>query len=73
MLKLHDEIKKNEIFVGNIKATNDLSYLKNIRYRVGKQSYTIDGRELGPTYMLPLYIFDVDYEKYNQIMLERAK
>ena len=62
--------RKDEIFVGNQRTGEDLSYLDNkgIKYRVGEIALDIHGKEIEQWYVRPLFIKKESYDKYNRIM-----
>lgn len=67
------ECRENEIFVGNINARRDMSYLSGIDYRIGNQAYDIHEMKIVPSYMRPLFIAKESYNKYDSIMIARYK
>lgn len=64
----------NEIFVGNTKTKDGLpEYLIGLQtVRLGEQALDIDGKEIAPSYMLPLFVSRTELVKYNQIMDKRT-
>jgi hypothetical protein len=69
MNKAESHVKKNEIFVGNTCANEDMSYLKGIKYRLGDQAFDIHGKKLAKDYVLPLFIDKKDMNRYDSIMM----
>ena len=69
MKYVESEKQNNETFVGNIETERDLSYLKDVKYRTGKQAIDIHGVKIDPAYMIPLFISNESLSKYDQIML----
>ena len=67
-VKRYDPPLKDEEWVGNCNTGDDLSHLKNVKYRTGEQAYDIHGKKLSPSYMLPLYVKKDSYNLYNSIM-----
>jgi hypothetical protein len=66
--------KDDEIFVGNTRLDKGipdyLSCLKTVR--LGDQALDIYGRELDPSYMLPVFIGRSESDKYEQIMAHQT-
>lgn len=67
----YDECGKDEIFVGNTRADNDLSELPGVKCRLGTQAYDINGRRLPTDYMLPLYVHKDSMRLYIRIYQQR--
>jgi len=63
--------KEDEFFAGNIAANKDMTYLKNIKYRIGEQALDIHGGKINKKYMLPLFIKNSDATSYDIIMTNR--
>ncbi|HSW63392.1 MAG TPA: hypothetical protein VLH56_08790 [Dissulfurispiraceae bacterium] len=70
----HEERRDNEIWVGNTRTENDLSYLQGkVKFRKGEQAYYLDGKKISTDYMRPLFIEKDDFIAYNNIMDARGK
>jgi hypothetical protein len=63
----------NEIWVGNIETQRNLSYLQNVKYRIGDQSLDIYGNKIDPALMRPLFVNNEDFQKYDKIMMDQLK
>lgn len=65
----------DEVFVGNTKTQEGIPpYLQNLHTaRIGERALDIEGKELDPAYMRPLFIGRCEIEKYNKIMTKRAE
>lgn len=71
----HEICNNNEIFVGNIytaKVDKEIKELteKNIKFRIGKLAYDIEGKKISPKDCLPLLIYKESYDKYDDKMME---
>ena len=70
----YTEVRPGEIFVGNTKTEGgvpeNLCALKTIR--LGDQALDIDGNELDPGYMRPLFIHESEAKAYDRIMMKRT-
>lgn len=69
----HNECKEDEIWVGNIQVGRDLSYLQNLKYRIGDIAYCIEGKKLDSNYMRPLFVKKESFSEYNRIMTARMR
>ncbi len=75
-MKLFDKENKYEFFVGNFYTKNKQEMIDtfnklNIGYRIGQQAYDIYGKEIDPSYCLPLYIYKDSYNKYEKFQMEK--
>ena len=70
----HKECKEKEIFVGNVRAEDELVYLQGkVNFRKGVQAIDIHGSKIDNNYMSPLFIKKEDSSKYDTIMVARSK
>lgn len=67
----HPERKKEERFVGNIKASRGIpSYFSELKtIRLGEIAYDIHNKKLDTDYMSPLFVGLSEYSKYDLIMM----
>lgn len=65
--------KPDEIFVGNTKTEIGIpKYLQGLTTaRLGKIALDLDGNELDPSYMRPLFINRNEADRYDRIMTAR--
>lgn len=72
---IHSEIIDGEIFIGNADTSafpkEDEKVLKTIR--IGNVALDINGNELNPSYMRPVFIHKSEEMALNRIMMNRME
>lgn len=69
----HEKCEGNEMFVGNVGADRDLSYLKGVNFRRGNVAYDIHGEKINENLLRPLFIKKEDSDKYDAIMMAQVR